>query len=241
MAIDVQADSLHRLLELQAEDTAIKRLEERRAALPEAARLAEINDRLAELSSDLEIAQKQSSEIAREQDKIEGEIGILEEKIGREEQRLFSGAVANPKELSGLQAEVEMLKRQKAGKEDALLEIMVQKDDATATLERLTAEHDATSKESSELGQTVAGLTGDIDAELATHRAARDAKSNEVPDDLRALYEKIRESKGGVGAAALKAGTCEGCHTSLPSREVERMKKEGGLQRCENCRRILVV
>ena len=241
MPMDFQPEALQRLLELQAEDTAIKRLDERRASLPEAARLAEVNGQLAELESDLEIAQKQSAEIAREQDRIEGEIGILEEKIGREEQRLFSGVVANPKELSALQAEVEMLKRRKAGLEDGLLEVMVQKDDATATLERLTAEHEASSKESEELGKTVAKLIGDIDAELAAHRTARDEIATGLPDDLLSLYEKIRQAKGGVGAAALKAGTCEGCHTSLPSREVERIKKEGGLQRCENCRRILVV
>jgi uncharacterized protein len=241
MPMDVQPQALAGLLELQAEDTTIKRLEERRASLPEAARLAEVNDQLAELQADLEIAQKQSSEIAREQDRMEGEIQILDEKIGREEQRLFSGAVANPKELSSLQAEVEMLKRQKAGLEDGLLEVMVQKDEATSTLERLTGESDTASKESEELGATVAGLTSDIDAELETHRAARDEKAQTIPDDLLQLYEKIRETKHGVGAAALKAGTCEGCHTSLPSREVERIKKEGGLQRCENCRRILVV
>jgi uncharacterized protein len=241
MPIDVQPDALQRLLELQAEDTAIRRLEERRGSLPEAARLADVNDHLAELESDLEIARKQSSEIAREQDRIEGEIGLLEEKIGREEQRLFSGAVANPKELSSLQAEVEMLKRKKAGLEDGLLEVMVQKDDATTTLERLTSEHETTSKESAELTQIVGGLTGDIDAELTEHRSARNENSSGVPSDLLELYEKIREAKAGVGAAALKGGMCEGCHTALPSREVERMKKEGGLQRCENCRRILVV
>jgi predicted nucleic acid-binding Zn-ribbon protein len=55
------------------------------------------------------------------------------------------------------------------------------------------------------------------------------------------LYDSIRASKNGVGAAALVGGTCQGCHTQLPAREVERMRAEGGLQRCDNCRRILVV
>jgi predicted nucleic acid-binding Zn-ribbon protein len=62
-----------------------------------------------------------------------------------------------------------------------------------------------------------------------------------LPQELVALYEKIRAAKGGVGAAALEQGTCQGCHTKLPAREVERLRAEGGLQRCENCRRILVV
>src|SRR5688500_17327702 len=83
--MDVDAPSLHQLLALQTEDTAIKRLEDKRGSLPEAARLAEVNQNLAELNSDLEIATKQHDEVAREQDKLEGEIGIADQKISREE------------------------------------------------------------------------------------------------------------------------------------------------------------
>jgi predicted nucleic acid-binding Zn-ribbon protein len=55
------------------------------------------------------------------------------------------------------------------------------------------------------------------------------------------LYDTIREQKHGIGAAALEQGTCQGCHTKLPQKEIERMRAEGGLQRCDNCRRILVI
>src|SRR5687767_8708394 len=84
--MDVDASSLHQLLALQTEDTALKRLQDRRGSLPEATRLAEVQDSLAELTADLEIATKQHDEVAREQDKLEGEIGLAEEKITREEQ-----------------------------------------------------------------------------------------------------------------------------------------------------------
>jgi hypothetical protein len=62
-----------------------------------------------------------------------------------------------------------------------------------------------------------------------------------LPAELVALYEKLRTTKNGVGAAALTGGTCQGCHMQISNKEVERIKAEGGLQRCENCRRILVV
>ena len=74
MPTTVEPDTLQRLLDLQNEDTAIKRLEERKAALPEAARLAEVRGQLEELTSDLEIATKQSDEIGREHARLEGEI-----------------------------------------------------------------------------------------------------------------------------------------------------------------------
>lgn len=241
MPTEVEPAVLQRLLDLQEEDTAIKRLEERKAALPEAARLREVNDLLAELTSDLEIATKQDEEIARDHARLEGEIELLEQKIGREEQRMFAGSVSNPKELSALQAEVESLKRKKSGLEDQLLEVMEARESSSATVARITGERDQSSAESTELTGTVEVLIADIDAQLAKHSSQRDQVAAEIPADLLSLYEKIRAQKHGVGAAALEQGTCQGCHTKLPQKEIERMRAEGGLQRCDNCRRILVI
>lgn len=241
MPTEVEPAVLQRLLGLQEEDTAIKRLEDRKASLPEAARLGEVNDLLAELSSDLEIATKQDDEIARDHARLEGEIELLEQKITREEQRMFAGTVSNPKELSALQAEVESLKRKKSGLEDELLEIMESRESSSATVARISSERDRAAAEASELTGKVGILVADIDAQLAQHSSQRDQVAADIPPDLLSLYEKIREQKHGVGAAALEQGTCQGCHTKLPQKEIERMRAEGGLQRCDNCRRILVI
>ena len=233
--------TLRRLLDLQAEDSAIARLQERKAALPEAQRLAEVTDLLAELEADLDIARKQNDEIGREQSRLEGQIELIDQKLAREEQRMMSGKVANPKELSSLQAEVESLKRKRGGEEDQLLEVMVQKDSALATVDKLDSEREQAQREHDELSAAVARLTGEIEVETTEHEAKRTAIAASLPDDLVQLYEKVRATKNGVGAAAMVGGTCQGCHTQLPAVEAERMRKERGLQRCDNCRRLLVV
>jgi predicted nucleic acid-binding Zn-ribbon protein len=233
--------ALVRLLDLQDEDGALDRLRRRLDTLPEAAQLAEVRARLAELSSDAEIATKQRDEINREQGRIEAEIGVLDQKLQREEQRLFSGSVSNPKELSSLQAEVEMLKRQRAGSEDRLLEVMVAHDQANQTLDSLRAERDETAVTAEGLDATVTQIVSEIEAEFRSHERTRSEVAASLPRDLVALYDKLRAGKGGVGAAALERDTCLGCHTRLPAREVERLRAERGLQRCDNCRRILVI
>jgi uncharacterized protein len=238
---EVEPAVLQRLLDLQAEDTAIKRLTDRRASLPEAQRLAEVNETLAELEADLRIAGQQNDEISHEQGRLEGEIELLDQKIAREEQRMYSGNVANPKELSSLQAEVESLKRKKSSIEDELLEVMERKEQIGETVQNLSAEREDAARESAELTAKVEGLTGEIGSELKTHETARVEMASTIPDDVMSLYDKLRETKQGVGAAALVDGTCQGCHTKLPAKEIERVKAEGGLQRCDNCRRILVV
>jgi predicted nucleic acid-binding Zn-ribbon protein len=238
---EVDSSALTRLLDVQSEDSAIARLTHRKETLPEAQRLSELRDRLGELRADDEIAAKQAQEAAREQDRLEGEIQILDQKVQREEGRLYSGSVSNPKELKALQDEVGMLKRKRSELEDALLEAMVQREQADATVESLNQETESTAREEAAVTEVVESLNRDIDSELASHRSSREEAAGDVPDDVLSLYEKLRADKGGVGAAALHGDTCEGCHTALPAVEVERLRAEGGLQRCDNCRRILVV
>lgn len=241
MTTQVDPAALRKLLDLQTEDTSITKLQRRRADLPEAKQLAELNESLAEMSSDLEIARKQQDELVHAQTHIEGEMGLLDQKIVREEGRLYSGGVSNPRELGALQSEVASLKTRRGEMEDSLLEVMVQREQATTTLESLQEEHDRTSVQAKELTATVAGSMAEIDSLLAEHSEKRSALGPEIPAPVLTLYEQLREQKNGVGAAALRGDTCEGCHTRLPSREVEQVKAATGLQRCDNCRRILVV
>lgn len=241
MASQVDAGTLENLLALQNEDSAIRRLTHRKETLTEAERLSEVNDRLAELNADIEIARKQTDEIAREQNRIEGEIELVDQKIEKEEKKMFAGSVSNPKELSALQAEVESLKRKKGGLEDQLLEVMVQRDQSSNTLAALERERGEADSEARQLAATVSDITAEIDAELGDHSARREEIAATISTDLLDLYDRLRTDKGGIGAAALVGDTCEGCHTKLPAKEVERLRGEGGLQRCDNCRRILVV
>jgi predicted nucleic acid-binding Zn-ribbon protein len=57
-----------------------------------------------------------------------------------------------------------------------------------------------------------------------------------------ALYDRLRNSKGGVGAAALRARECGGCRLSLDNAELAVIRKAPSDEviRCEECQRILV-
>ena len=63
-----------------------------------------------------------------------------------------------------------------------------------------------------------------------------------LPTDLLDLYEKLRASSGGIGAAALHRGRCEGCHLQLNTTDLNNLRDAppDDVVRCEECRRILV-
>ncbi len=56
------------------------------------------------------------------------------------------------------------------------------------------------------------------------------------------LYAKLREQKGGVGAAALRRRECEGCRLTLNASDLAVIAKAPAddVLRCEECNRILV-
>ena len=100
-----------------------------------------------------------------------------------------------------------------------------------------------------ELGERIAALEAsrddrlaELDGEAATVGRPREELAREVGDDLLALYEKIRTSSGGTGAAALRQRRCGGCQLELNPVEINRIRTaaEDEVVRCEECRRILV-
>jgi predicted nucleic acid-binding Zn-ribbon protein len=72
---------------------------------------------------------------------------------------------------------------------------------------------------------------------LATERAGLAAG---IDEELLELYDDLRASKKGVGAAALVDGVCQGCHEKLSALELDKLKKTEGVKRCDYCRRILI-
>jgi predicted nucleic acid-binding Zn-ribbon protein len=64
----------------------------------------------------------------------------------------------------------------------------------------------------------------------------------ELPDDLMALYTKLRDQKGGVGAAALRRRECGGCRLTLNPSDLATIAAAptDEVVRCEECSRILV-
>ena len=82
----------------------------------------------------------------------------------------------------------------------------------------------------------------EITQNLESLAASRQELAPKIDPALVALYDKIRQSADGVGAAQLIGDKCDGCHLSINAIERERIKglESDEVIRCEECRRILV-
>ncbi|MGF7239350.1 MAG: zinc ribbon domain-containing protein [Frankia sp.] len=231
-----------RLLNLQALDSAIERLGERRRSLPEVAATEALSERLTALRDDVVRAETEVSDIARVQSRLENEVEMVRTRAARDRTRLESGQISSPKELANLQSEVTSLTRRQTSLEDDLLEVMENREVADARAGELRKEADQVGAERDEVAARRDAAFAEIDTEAAAHRAERATVAPTLPDPLIALYDRIRATSGGVGAAALVRHRCEGCHLELSGADLRALAAApvDEVVRCEECRRILV-
>ena len=228
------------LLEVQRHDLEVDRARHRRATLPEAARVAELEASAKAIDDDITRAAVEVSDLEAEQRKADADVDLVRQRS--EKDRTLLETINDAKQLSNLQHELESLARRQAELEDVELEVMERLDAAQKSHAALLAQRDTVAADLAEAKVALDNALADLADEEGIAAAARAAAAERVPADLLALYDKLRADNGGIGAAALQRGRCEGCRIELPPVDLGRIREAPPAEviRCEECRRILV-
>jgi len=229
------------ILDIARFDQQTNSLRHKAANLPELAEIASTTIK-ANNARDLRIAaETELNDVKRELLRAEADVEQIVSRITRDEARLIGGS-ASPKELEQLQHEVGTLGARRAELEEIELEIMMRVDAINENITALKAEEAEHAALIAELEirkeNALTILHNDLDA-IAKDRSET---INTIDKALVDLYQKIKETTGGAGAAALSAGSCTGCNLSINAVEIKRMADlaEDEVVRCEECRCILV-
>ena len=230
------------LLTVQRHDLEVDRVVHRRATLAEAARVSELQTSARLVADRLTAAQTEVSDLEAEQRKADADVDLVRQRAAKDQNLLDSGSINDAKQLSSLQHELESLARRQSDLEDIELEIMERLDDAQKNLRNITAEQQqvAASLEEAIAARDVA-LAALAD-EQSVAAAARTESAAGIPAGLLELYDRLRADNGGIGAAPLHRGRCEGCRIELTPVDIGRIREAApdDVLRCEECRRILV-
>lgn len=231
---------LESLYQVQQLDTRIFELREKLENNPLKEELEGLRGQERECSEELSRVEEDLERSTRKQAALEDEIRSLDQKLAREESKLYGGQVTNPKELRGLQAEVRSLKRKKDELETKLLEEMEGQDGVKARAEELRS----LARELVALIEEKEGLlereSGELASELAELEKEREKWASRVSEEVMRLYEKILAAKQNLAVVKVIDGVCQGCRVELPGKEYDRFLKTEGVFRCSNCGRILV-
>jgi predicted nucleic acid-binding Zn-ribbon protein len=231
-----------RLLELQDLDSRADQLAHQRRTLAELAVLAELSEERGRLEGESRDAQIAVADLTEEQAKVDADVEQVKARRQRDQKRLDDGLVSNPKDIQRMQQEMVSLERRISSLEDDEIEVMERLEEAQRGLDGLRTRLGDTDEKIAAATASRDDKHGTIDAELAEVQAQRGPLVAQLPADLVALYDRLRESKGGVGAALLHARRCGGCMLDLDNAELAsiRAAADDDVVRCDECSRILV-
>lgn len=187
----------------------------------------------------LESAQKKLSEVRVSLRNQELDAKGLDSKIKEVEERLYGGRVLNPKELDGLEKDLQMHKRRRGEMDDTLLALMESVEqatkrvgDETIALKKIEATRagdlEKLAREKDLLSERLDELSGQRDQA----RAGLDA------DALR-QYDQLRRTKAGRAVAQVKSDSCSVCGVTVPSGLINRIRTGDEIVLCSSCGRIL--
>ena len=235
------ADQL-RLLDVQGLDARIDQLAHRRRTLSQLGEIERVTGETAQVRDLLVAARTEKSDIEREVAKTEADVEAVRARSARDRQRMDAGQVGSAKELEALQHEVGTLARRQSDLEELELEAMERLEEVQGRVGGLEDRTASLAGELAELERQRDEAFADIDKDTAYLTGERERVADGLPGDLMTLYEKLRVDHGGVGAAGLQHGRCLGCRLQLTPTELARIRNAppDEVQRCEECRRILV-
>jgi predicted nucleic acid-binding Zn-ribbon protein len=231
-----------RLLDLQDLDSRADQLRHQRRTLPEHQRLDELTRSRERIEGQAQDARIAVDDLTAEQAKVDADVEQVKARRERDQQRLDQGLVSNPKDIQRMQQEMVSLERRITSLEDDEIEVMERLEEAQVALEKLTGELTGIDTQIAEVTAARDSRLAEIDASLRDLEVQRGPVATELPADLVALYDKLRETKNGVGAALLRARRCEGCMLDLDNAELAtiRAAADDDVIRCDECSRILV-
>ncbi len=236
------AEPYDTLLAVQAHDTVLDQLRHRIEAMPERAALDTVERAYAAVASELALVRAQVDELAARQGALEEQIATAAARRHELERRMHSGEPFAPRDLEAMDHEVGQLAIRQSQLEDDELALLEEEDPLDTEL----AGHEVRAGELEAERRRLQAAVADSEVEL---RAAIDAESTQraeraagLPPELAERYERLRAHLGGVGAARLVGDRCDGCHLTLPSVDVERIRHlpPDELATCTQCDRILV-
>ncbi|MGH4019981.1 MAG: zinc ribbon domain-containing protein [Pseudonocardiaceae bacterium] len=230
-----------RLLDLAEVDAELDRVAHRRRTLPEVAEIEQAQRDLRAGRDAVITAETAAGDLDRDARKLEAEIDQVRAREDRDRGLLDSGTISSGKQLEDLQHELATLARRQSTLEDELLDVMEQREATGTDLDRSQATLSGIEQRLAEAARRRDEALADLDATDTRRSAERAGIIAELPEDLLALYERIRAHKG-TGAALLRKRRCGACRLELDRTALAALRDAPAesVQRCEECGVVLV-
>jgi len=213
-------------------------LEKKAEALSQVESQLSHNEALTEAKAEVERKRENLAGLEKKEITAEWVVDDLEAKAGPLQKKLYAGSVKNPKELMGLQQQVEQLKSQIREEEDKTLEIMSQIEALQKEVASRAAEVKKLEREWQKRREQLLAEQAELSSTIDIAGAKRSELAATIESAHLELYETLRARKQGQAVAGIEQGRCQGCRITLPVNELMRARM-GEVVQCDSCGRIL--
>ncbi len=170
---------------------------------------------------------------------LELEIAGVNAKLKQNQDRLYSGRVRNPKELSNLQEEAAALRRRRSELEDGQLELMIGVEEAEAELSERQARANQIETTWREEQARLQAEKEELEFRLAELEEECEKMRSRIGAADLTLYDSLRSRLGGTAVVRLKKGTCTACGVDVPTSMARAVEHGDGMHGCPICGRLL--
>lgn len=227
-----QVNLLFRLQELD------DRLRAEKKRLGDVLRLQNESEQLLAARRQAEEAEADYQNWKRIQNSLNGDVKSLSQKAKRSEDRLYSGTVKNPKELTDIQQELDSLYRRRSLLEDELLEAMIKLEEAQEEVTNAATSFARIETEWETEQQSLREEQGQLLTRIQDDTFQRKELIDRITSQNLAAYENTAHRTGKTVVVELSNGRCRGCQVRVPANLVK-AADEGNLVYCDSCGRIL--
>ncbi|HEV7993927.1 MAG TPA: hypothetical protein VGP25_19015 [Gemmatimonadaceae bacterium] len=219
------------LLAVQREDLEIYALEERLAAL--APRLAALEKERVRANQELERATKAvATEESRHRDsQLRADTN---RQLVERSQRAYE-SVTSPREANAAMVQLEQTKRMVDESEREASQIQGRINEMRHHVADLEAKLADVEHRQSDARAALEKERAEIEARIATDKAARDRTAQAVPRSMLAKYDKVRTKRRAETVFPLRGTSCSACDTAIPTQRRASMAATGSLEMCEGC------
>ena len=210
-------------------------LSAKKNSLPE--KLQQIDEEFQRFKENISQSAMRYEKLKTQREENELKVKKISEAMARSKEKLLD--VKTNKEYQAMLKEIETAETSLGELESQIIILMEEMDELSAQVKQDQETLKQAEKNYLDDEKIIEEKLSSVDAESDEWNRKRLALQKNIPEDLLALYEKIRKRNQGVGVIPVWKAVCSGCHMNIPPQLYNELQRSSDLLSCPSCHRIM--
>jgi uncharacterized protein len=167
----------------------------------------------------------------------EKEVATVQTRLAKYKDQLLE--VKTNREYTAMLHEIETAQNDIRGREDRILEVMMESDELNALIKKSEAELTIAEKEIAAERAALDAEQNTLQGEIDRTTAERATLVAQIDRQVLSIFETTAKGRKGVAVAEARNGLCTICHVRLRPQVFNEVLKNESIIQCDSCRRIL--